>query len=149
MTKDKLASSLFREGYNCAQAVLMAFAEELGAEPMALARLAAPFGGGMGRMREVCGAVSALLMLQGMTEGYTDISSRVPKKECYARVQKLMRAFADEMGSFNCRELLGAEGAEAPEPAVRDEAYYQSRPCERCCMCAARLGEKLLKGTLE
>lgn len=140
--KEKLASRLFRKGYNCAQAVFAAFAEEMGMDELEAVRLASAFGGGMGRMREVCGAMSAALLVLGKLDGYTDTTDHSVKKRYYARIQALMGRFRDEMGSYVCRELLGVKGAESPEPAIRDEAYYASRPCEKCCMAAARLIEE-------
>ena len=139
MDYTKEASRLFRAGYNCAQAVFCAFRDKTGLDEKTAARISSVFGGGVGRMREICGALTGALMVMSFLEGYDDPENRGAKKACYTRVQKLSHAFAGEMGSHLCRELLGVEGCQAPEPAVRDEAYYQSRPCERCCMCAARL----------
>ena len=143
MAKDhaKEASRLFRSGMNCAQAVISAFNDETGLDPLEVEKLTSSFGGGMGRMREICGAVSSLLMLAGHFRGYTSLDPQ-NKKAHYARVQALMRGFEKEFGSYSCRELLGVAGAESPEPAVRDEAYYNSRPCEKCIMYCARIAEK-------
>lgn len=135
-----IASKLFRSGANCAQSVFAAFAEDLGITQEEALRISAPFGGGFGRMREVCGAVSGMLMVLGMKEGYSELTD-TNKKECYARVQSLMNAFSAQFGTYLCRELIAAAGPESPVPAVRDDAYYASRPCEACVKFAAKLAE--------
>ena len=137
------ARNNFLAGYNCPQSVLHAFddvLEEHGIEPSVALRLASPFGGGMGRMREVCGAVSAMLMIIGLTEGYDDPEVYDAKADLYARVQELAGAFRDENGSILCRELLGlGEGTSESAPEQRTQAYYESRPCAELCATAARI----------
>ena len=138
-----LARQNFESGYNCPQSVVMAFAdvlEEHGIPREAAARLASPFGGGMGRMREVCGAVSGMLMVLGVVEGYDDPDTYDGKSELYARVQDLAGRFRQEHGTIYCRELLGlSAGPDDPAPERRSEAYYQARPCAELCATAARL----------
>lgn len=133
----------FLAGYNCAQAVVLAFDdvfEESGLDMSVVTRLASPFGGGMGRMREVCGAVSGMLMVLGTVEGYDEPKAFQAKKELYARVQELAGSYRAENGSIVCRELLGlGAGADDPTPEQRSEAYYRKRPCAELCACAARI----------
>jgi C_GCAxxG_C_C family probable redox protein len=144
MTKhESIASELFRGGANCAQSVFAAFAEELGIDRDYALRLSSPFGGGMGRMREVCGAVSGMLMVLGQLEGYAAHDGEA-KAALYTRVQSLMRAFEAEKGSYICRELLKTAGPEEPIPARRDDAYYNSRPCEGCIKFAAALVDEYI-----
>lgn len=144
MTKhESIASALFRSGANCAQAVFAAFSDELGIDREYALRLSSPFGGGMGRMREVCGAVSGMLMVLGHLEGYSEHDDQ-SKKALYTRVQSLMKAFEAEKGSYLCRELLRISGPEDPAPARRDDAFYASRPCEGCIRFAAALVDEYI-----
>lgn len=136
--KGKAARALFEEGYNCAQSVLGAYAEELGLSRETAMLLASPFGGGMGRMREVCGAVSGMLMAAGLKYGYADPKNTVEKKRTYQMTQELAGRFREENGSIICRELLGADGRErSPEPSERTAQYYKKRPCACLVECAA------------
>lgn len=137
------ARAAFRSGANCSQAVTLAFAdvlEEEGVTPELAERLSSPFGGGMGRMREVCGAVSGMLMILGATEGYVRSEGDGAKALLYAHVQELANAFKDEHGSIICRELLGLEdGPSSPSPTPRSESFYATRPCMELCASAARI----------
>ncbi len=137
------ARANFLQGYNCAQAVLLSFDDVLeaqGLDAQALTRLASPFGGGMGRMREVCGAVSGMLMVLGLVEGYDDPRAFAAKKELYATVQELAGKFREENGSIVCRELLGLpKGPDDATPEQRTQGYYRKRPCQELCACAARI----------
>ncbi len=143
--KEEKARELFREGYNCCQAVLGAFCEEVGLEFETAMRLASSFGAGMGRLREVCGAVSALFMIAGLLEGYVAPDDDEQKAAHYARIQTLAKEFQEKHGTILCRELL-KRTAEVPKPEKRTEAYYAERPCAAFVGEAARLAENLLKG---
>lgn len=138
-----LARQNFLEGYNCAQSVALAFAdvfEERGIDATTLAQLASPFGGGMGRLREVCGTVSGMLMVLGLLEGYDDPSADKTKMELYQKVQELAGQFRDQNGTILCRELLGLpEGPDDPTPEKRTQAYYHKRPCAEYCASSARI----------
>lgn len=124
------ARACFLEGYNCAQSVVLAFQKELEIDPAAAARLASSFGGGMGRLREVCGAVSGMFLAAGLLYGYCDPKDTAAKKAQYERVQKLAAEFSRRNGSIVCRELLGLDHhADSPEPAARTREYYRKRPC--------------------
>lgn len=143
--REYMAEQLFRSGYNCSQTVLATFADAAGMTEEEAAKLASPFGAGFGKMREVCGAVSGMVLLAGVLRGYSDPADAEAKKELYALVQKMCNEFREREGSLICRELLGLkEGEDLPEPAERTEEYYQSRPCIRLCRTAALIAQKYL-----
>ena len=137
------AGELFKEGYNCAQAVVCSHCEKLGIDKETGAKMAACFGGGMGRLREVCGCVSGMFLLLSMKEGYTDPKDSEAKKALYEKVQHLAKIFEDQYGSLVCRELLGLkEKHSAFEPEKRTEKYYEKRPCGEMAQFASELFEK-------
>lgn len=134
------AKNLFLEGYNCAQAVAAAFADLTDMSEKTVARLTIGFGGGMGRMREVCGAVSGAVFI--MNALYGDRG----KQEVYSEIQKIAGEFREKNGSIVCRELLGLSisGPDSPVPEKRTESYYKKRPCaELVYMSAQILDEKI------
>ena len=133
-----LAADLFLEGYNCAQAVAVAFTDLTGMDKKEAAKLAAPFGGGMGRMREVCGAVSGMFMVLGALYGYDNSDADDKKKALYKQVQELAEQFRAENGSIICREILKNPPSD-PNPSPRTAEYYAKRPCAKMVMTAARL----------
>lgn len=142
------ARNYFLEGYNCSQAVLLAYHEELGLDKDTAARLASSFGGGMGRLREVCGCVSGMLMAAGLMEGYSDPSDQEAKKAHYALVQKLAKAFQEKNGSIICRELLGLDHkSDAPVPEARTKEYYKKRPCAELAADAAEILDEIIGGS--
>ena len=133
------AAELFLSGSNCAQAVAVAFCDVTGLDEITTAKISSSFGGGMGRLREVCGAVSGMLMVLGLLYGYNDPGEEdVHKKEHYALVQKLAGQFREECGSIICRELLDNPSSD-PNPTPRTAEFYQQRPCARMVITAARL----------
>lgn len=134
----KYAAELFENGYNCAQAVAVAFCDETGLEPKAAAAMASSFGGGMGRMREVCGAVSGMLLVAGILYGYDMPGDDINKKEHYQRVQAMANAFRQEASSIICREILNNPPAD-PSPTPRSAEFYQMRPCTRMVYLAAEI----------
>ena len=140
--KAQRAKALFLEGYNCAQAVAGAFAPEMGLSVDAAARLASGFGGGMGRMREVCGAVSGMTLAASALRGYNDPKAGPEKTDTYAMIQELAGRFRAENGSIICRELLAKAGA-APTGGTaaedRTADYYKKRPCPELCRLCAEL----------
>ena len=140
------AAELFLSGYNCAQAVAVAFHEELGLTEQQAARMVSAFGGGMGRMREVCGAVSGMLFVLGSLYGYDTPGDDVRKKELYSRVQALAAGFRAENGSIICREILKNPPSD-PTPSPRTAEYYAQRPCARMVLTAARLMEQFMEET--
>lgn len=140
--KSKKAQELFRQGYNCAQSVFCAFCDEIGMDFETALKLSSSFGGGMGRLREVCGAVSAMFMIAGLKYGYITPNNDEIKGEHYARIQKLAEKFKEKYGTIICRELLGEEGQNSsPVPSKRTEEYYASRPCEAIIGYAAEIIE--------
>ncbi len=138
-----LARENFLAGYNCAQSVLRAFAQPIGLTQEQALLLSSSFGAGMGRLREVCGALSSLLMIEGLLQGYTSPTQIEEKAAHYARVQALAARFRQEMGSLYCRDLLDHPST-SPMPEARTPAYYASRPCLRAVECAARLAQEIL-----
>lgn len=135
------ATALFKQGFNCSQAVFAACADIYGIADEALAlRLAASFGGGIGRMRETCGAACGMFMLAGLENGSATPGDAEGKKQNYALVQKLASKFKDENGSLICSELLGiAPKPQEPTPETRTNAYYQKRPCVEMVASAVRI----------
>ncbi len=143
--KARKAMELFRMGYNCSQSVAGAWCDEINLSMDTAVRISAGFGGGMGRMREVCGAVSGAFMILGMvfSTGNPDPES---KKYMYEIIQAYAARFKEEnrFGSIICREMLGLKGAEAPVPAARTEEYYKKRPCPEIIGMASALLEEFI-----
>ncbi len=140
MHHEEKARELFKQGYNCAQAVLLAFCDVTGLDEKTALLLSSSFGGGMGRMREVCGAVSGMFMVAGLLYGYHETSDQTGKTEHYKRIQTLAEEFRKENGSIICRELLGLPGgADSPVPELRTNTYYKKRPCAELVAMAARI----------
>lgn len=136
------AVELFMSGYGCSQSVVAAFADLYGFSDEQAKKVAAGFGGGVGRMRMMCGAVSALVMLAGMNDGQTEGSDREGKAHCYKVVQDLLAKSKAENGSLICAELLGIEGPVPMGNFVPDERnaeYYRKRPCAAKVESAARI----------
>lgn len=146
MDRLALSEKLFKDGYNCAQAVVGAFSDLLSPDFDTLMMLSSSFGGGMGRLREVCGAVSGMLMVLGMLKGYSSPSDNDGKKEHYENIQRLAGEFEEENGSIICRELLGLTvKKEVPTPEKRTTEYYKKRPCVEMVKSAVRILEKELQ----
>lgn len=138
------AMKLFLEGYNCSQSVILAFEEELGMDPKILAKISSSFGGGMGRLREVCGSVSGMFMVAGLIYGYDDPKSLEDKTNHYKRIQELAEEFRQESGSIVCKDLLGVSGKESYQPEKRTKEYYKKRPCKELIGYAAACMEEYL-----
>lgn len=139
------AEALFREGYNCAQSVVLAFADKYDIDFATAAKVSSSFGGGLGRLREICGCVSGMSMALGLIQGYSSPKDTAGKANQYKLVQELAAAFKQENGSYICRELLfGITDDTNPTPEARTKEYYEKRPCPKlCAMAAAILEEKL------
>ncbi len=139
------AKELFLEGYNCAQSVFTAFSDVMGIDEKTALRLSSPFGGGMGRMREVCGACSGMFMVLGMLYGY-DTCEDAPKKELYRQVQELADKFKEKNnGTVICRELLKNLSVSSNHvPTVRNSEFYKVRPCLKFVTDAAALTEEFI-----
>ena len=144
------AAELFVNGKNCAQAVAVAFCDVTGLEPELAAKLSSSFGGGMGRMREVCGAFSGMVLVLSGLYGSADPAR---KTEMYAEIQALAARYKQENGgnSIICRELLGLDKPEGdPHASPRTDAYYKKRPCAELCRIAAdELAEYIAAHPLE
>ena len=133
------AAELFLSGSNCAQAVVVAFCDVTGLTPEFSAKMASSFGGGMGRLREVCGAVSGMLMVAGLLYGYEDPGEEdVNKKAHYQLVQELAGKFREQVGSIVCREILDNPPSD-PNPTPRTAEFYKKRPCARMVIMAAEI----------
>lgn len=139
------ARQLFHEGYNCAQSVVLAYSDLFGLDNSLAASISAPLGGGMGRLREVCGAVSGMFMIAGLYYKNDKPGDLAKRKVVYTAVQDLAARSKALNGSIICRELLGLDHkSDEPTPEPRTEAYYKRRPCANYVASAARLiGEKL------
>ena len=137
MTRGEKAESYFRKGFNCAQSVVMAFHGETGLSEEASAKLASSFGGGLGRMREVCGAVSGMAIVLGILYGYADPRKPNASRDHYERVQALAGKFREVTGSVVCRELLGDRSRITATPEPRTAEYYKKRPCAELVKLAA------------
>ena len=135
----------FKQGYNCAQSVFLAFAKDFGFDEETALKLSSSFGAGMGRLREVCGAVSSMFAIAGLKAGYVSPVDDEEKARHYARIQSLAEEFKSKHESIICRELLGLpEGVDDPTPSVRTEQYYQERPCENFIRTAVEIIESQL-----
>ena len=144
-THAQTARELFEQGYGCAQSVFAAFCDVTHMDRNAALRLTSSFGGGMGRLREVCGAVTGMFMVAGLLYGYTDSEDDDLKAAHYALIQSLAHAFRDQHGSYICRELLGLpEGDSSPTPSKRTMEYYAARPCGELVYSAAELLDELI-----
>ena len=135
------AVELFKMGYNCAQSVTAAFADEYGYTEEQALKMSASFGGGIGRMRETCGAACGMFILAGLETGCVDPDDRQGKADNYAFVQKLAGEFMEKNGSLICAELLGLRERkpQVPTPEQRTESYYMKRPCVKMVETAARI----------
>ena len=140
-----LARQLFLEGYNCAQSVACTFCDVTGLDMDTAARMASSFGGGLGRLREVCGTVSGAALVLGIVKGYADPRDYAAKKAHYALVQEFARRFREQSGSIVCRELLrGVETTPGNAPEERTAEYYRKRPCPDLAYRAAQILEDML-----
>lgn len=139
--KVEKAVSLFKSGFNCSQSVVAAFADEYGLTEELALRISSSFGGGIGRMRETCGAACGLFILAGLETGSTNPKDSEGKAANYATVQELAKRFKEEMGSINCRELLNMQKNTpiTPQPEARTSHYYAKRPCVRIVEAAAKI----------
>ena len=142
-----LAERLFHEGCNCSQAVFAAFCDKTGFSQEDAFRLSSGFGGGFGRMREVCGAFSGVTFVMSCLYGYDDAKDFNSKSELYKRVQQLGEQFKADNGSIVCRELLSLQkkGADDPTPEKRTPEYYKKRPCPELVKYTADILEDYIK----
>lgn len=145
MTRKEKAMQSFLEGYNCTQCMILAFEDLLTIDLDTALKIASPFGGGMGRLREVCGSVSGMFFILGYLKGYNDPARYEEKKELYHHVQELARRYEEANGSIICRDLLGLQvKKEDATPEKRTDAYYKNRPCAEKIGSAAEILEQYL-----
>lgn len=159
MTRRDAAMNYFKQGYNCAQAVLLAFTDKTGLTKEQSALIASSFGGGMGKLREVCGAVSGMLMAAGLVIGYSNPADQTAKAEHYKNVQLLANAFKEKNSSIICRELLsntsgqsnitGKELSSDTPPSIRTPEYYKKRPCAELVGDASEILDNYFKSHLD
>lgn len=144
------AVELFKQGYNCSQSVVAAFADMYGFTKEQALRMAASFGGGIGRMRETCGAACGLFMLAGLETGTIEGADREGKAANYALVQQLAKEFKKRNGALRCADLLGlSENAPiVSTPEMRSDTYYKKRPCVKMVETAARIWVDYMRGDL-
>ena len=143
MTHADKAAENFLNGYSCAQAVLAVYAPELGLDGQTALRLASSFGGGMGRLREVCGTFSAMCMVAGLVRGYTDVNDLEQKRRHYKLIQDMAAAFKARHGTINCAQLL-KETKNSLIAEARTPEYYQKRPCLRFVLTAAEIIDEMV-----
>lgn len=145
MNRGQIAKEHFENGYNCTQSVVLAFKDVVGLDEKTIAVVAQPFGGGMGRLREVCGTFSGILFVLGAVFGNDNPKDYEKKSELYKRVQELAKRFEKDNGSIVCRELLGLNVKHSiSQPERRTEQYYKKRPCPQLVYYAANLLEEYL-----
>ena len=147
MPKQENAQEFFRKGYNCSQAVFATFCQDIGMDLETGLKLSSSFGGGMGGLRQVCGAVTAMFMIAGIKYGYIDSKDINLKSKHYKLIQNLAKQFSDKFGSIICKELLLSHAnikKDISMPEARTQEYYKIRPCERFVIFATELTEKML-----
>lgn len=146
MTRREAAMANFMKGYNCSQSIVLAFADMLDIDEKSLLKMSSSFGGGMGRLREVCGSVSGMFMVAGLLYGYDGPETGQVKADHYARIQELAHRFEEQHGSIVCRELLGLNVRhDVPVPEARTTEYYKKRPCPEIIGDAAEILDQFIK----
>ena len=146
MTRKELGMQRFLDGYNCAQCMILAFEDLIDIDVNHALKIASPFGGGMGRLREVCGSVSGMFIVLGYLRGYSDPNDYEAKKRIYEEVQELAHRFEEDNGSIICRDLLGlTEKRQDAAPEKRTDEYYKKRPCAEKVGSAIEILETYLK----
>ena len=145
MTRREAAMANFLKGYNCSQAITLAFADLVDIDEKTLLQMASSFGGGMGRLREVCGSVSGMFMIAGLLYGYDGPETGEVKAQHYARIQELAKRFEEKHGTIICREMLGLSVRhDSPVPEARTQEYYKKRPCAEIIGDAAEILEQYI-----
>jgi C_GCAxxG_C_C family probable redox protein len=146
MTDGENAVGYFCQGYNCAQSTAAAFAEKLGLDKGAVLNMMAGFGGGVGGMREMCGAVTGMVFAISYANGTYDPKDNAAKTALYTEVKKSVAEFTEKFGTTNCKELLLKAGClPKPEPSVRNAEYYSKRPCAHFVEAAAEIAARKIE----
>ena len=146
MNESQRAVELFKEGFNCSQSVFVAFAHRFDIDEDTAKKISAGLGGGIGRLREVCGAVSGAAMVIGSLASATEGADVENKQKNYELVREFAKRFTEENGSIICRELLclDEQTKETAKPESRTAEYYKKRPCVELVECAARILEEMI-----
>lgn len=145
MTRREMAMDNFMKGYNCSQSIVLAFADMLPIDEKTLSKMSSSFGGGMGRLREVCGSVTGMFMVAGFLYGYEGPETGQVKADHYARIQELARRFEEKHGTIVCREMLGLSVKhDVSVPEARTTEYYKKRPCPEIIGDAAEILEQYI-----
>lgn len=145
MTRREIAINNFKEGYNCTQAVVLAFQDVLTIDAKELCKIASPFGGGISRMRETCGAVTGMVLVLGNLIGYDTPEIGGKKHELYKKTREILKIFENKYGSLTCRRLLNLEVKhDDPKPSERDHSFFMNRPCPELIGGAAEILENFL-----
>lgn len=146
MTRKEQAINYFKEGYNCTQAVVLAFKDLLTIDASELCKIASPFGGGISRMRETCGAVTGMVLVLGNLLGYSTPETSSVKKELYEKTQEILKIFENKYGSLTCRVFLNVNVKhDDPTPSVRDHSFFEKRPCPELIGGAAEILDNFLE----
>lgn len=145
MNHREIAEKLFVSGHNCAQAVFCAFSDVTGIDDVTGVKLMSSFGGGMGKLREVCGACSGAFAVAGLLFGSDDPNDHKAKSEHYALIRRIAEEFKSLHGTYNCGELMdGIANAKGSDPAKRTPEYYKTRPCCRFVGDAAEILDRII-----
>ena len=145
MTRKEQAIEYFKQGYNCSQAVVLTFKDVLTIDAEELCKIASPFGGGLSRMRETCGAVSGMVLVLGNLIGYSTPELGEKKHELYKNTQEILKIFENRYGSLTCRNLLNLSVKhDDPKPSPRDHDFMSKRPCPELIGGAAEILEEYL-----
>jgi len=146
MDRSELAVNNFLNGYNCSQAIVLAFKDLVNIDEEELLKISSSFGGGISRLREVCGVVSGMSMILGLLYGFSDTTDFDQKANQYIRVQELALKFEEEYKSIVCRDLLNKTNKhDNPIPEVRTKDYYMSRPCIKYIAYGAKILDEYIK----
>ena len=144
MDRGQIAYDAFLSGYNCSQSLIVAYKDFFPTDFDSILSTVSSFGGGMGRLREVCGTVSGAFFILGRIYGYNDPQNKMAKAELYRRIQEFASRFEREHSSIICRDLLGLKGKSSPVPEERSADYYKKRPCPEICRSSASILQKYL-----
>lgn len=144
MTKGEEAKNYFLKGYSCSEAIVLAFKNLIDIDEKKLVKIASPFGGGMGRLRETCGAFSGILLVLGYLYGEDKVDIKA-KSQLYQYVQELGATFKSINGFLRCRDILGLKDKDDPSPSIRDANYYQRRPCAQIIENATNILDEFIK----
>lgn len=146
MTRKEQAIEYFKQGYNCTQAVVLAFKDVLTIDAEELCKIASPFGGGISRMRETCGAVTGMVLVLGNLVGYSTPETGEKKHELYKKTQEILKIFENRYGSLTCGKLLNlTQKHDNPKPTQRDNSFYLNRPCIELIGGAAEILDNYIK----